>query len=100
MTRTRVKPNDKNFNLPSRKTALTDTNNVTGVIIQPCDDEDPFEMTGKRLSSFRFDRNNRLMFELFAPNQLPDSRTMILHQRIETLKKQGHSLSHHQVSLF
>lgn len=96
MARTRVKPNEKNMS--SRKGVVTDTNNITGVIIQPCDDEDPFEMTGKRLSSFRFDRNNRLMSELFASNYLPDGRTMILQQRIETLKKQGQSLALHQVN--
>lgn len=55
-------------------------------------------MTGKRLSSFRYDRNNRLMSELFAPNYLPESRSIILQQRIDTFKKQGQSLSLHQVN--
>lgn len=95
VTRTRIKPIEKNIG--SRKSGVTENNNVTGIIVQPCDDEDPFEMTGKRLSAYRFDRNNRLMSELFVPNYLPDSRTMIPQQRIDTLKKQGQSLALHQV---
>ncbi|KAI1726981.1 HMG (high mobility group) box domain-containing protein [Ditylenchus destructor] len=76
-----------------------DASNVTGVIIQPVDDEDPYELTGKRLSAIRFDRNNRLMSELFAPNYLPDTRSLVPQQRIDQLRKQGQSLASHQQKL-
>ena len=32
-------------------------NQVTGVFIQPVDDEDPFEMAGKRMAAIRFGSN-------------------------------------------
>uniref|UniRef100_A0A915EM50 Uncharacterized protein n=1 Tax=Ditylenchus dipsaci TaxID=166011 RepID=A0A915EM50_9BILA len=76
-----------------------DAASITGVIIQPVDEEDPFEMTGKRLSAIRFDRNNRLMSELFAPNYLPDTRSLVPQQRINQLRKQGESLAAHQNKL-
>lgn len=71
--------------------------NTPAVLIQSLDDEDPFEMTGKRLAAIRFDRNNRLMSELFSSNYLPDTRNIIAKNRIETLKTQALNLSNHQV---
>lgn len=83
----------------SRKgiTAQTMDSNNPGVVIQPLDEEDPFELTGKRLAAIRFDRNNRLMSELFNSNFLPDSRNIIPKNRIDTLNKQAANLSSHQV---
>jgi SWI/SNF-related matrix-associated actin-dependent regulator of chromatin subfamily E protein 1 len=55
------------------------------------------EMTKKRLSAIRFDRDSRLMAELFTNACLPDTRTMVPQNRIDLLKKQATSLSTHQV---
>jgi SWI/SNF-related matrix-associated actin-dependent regulator of chromatin subfamily E protein 1 len=65
--------------------------------IQAVDEEDPLEMTKKRLAAIRFDRDSRLMAELFTGACLPDTRTMVPQSRIEQLKRQATSLSAHQV---
>lgn len=83
----------------SRKGGVPDQNSLSGVVIQPVDEEDPFEMTSRKLSAIRYDRNNRLMLELFSPNCLPDQRTIIPQYRIEQLKKQCSSLGEHQTRL-
>lgn len=38
----------------SVRKAMTTDNQVTGVFIQSVDDEDPFEMAGKRMAAIRF----------------------------------------------
>lgn len=76
-----------------------DANNTPGVIIQPIDEEDPFELTAKHLAVIRFDRNNRLMSELFNSNYLPDTRNIMPQARIEAWRKQAQSLTLHQVIL-
>jgi len=83
----------------SRKSGASDQNTISGVIIQPVDDEDPYEMTSKRLSAIRYDRNNRLMTELFSTSYLPDQRSMVPQHRIEQLRRQGLSLEQHQNKL-
>ncbi|KAI6241140.1 HMG box [Aphelenchoides fujianensis] len=67
--------------------------------IQPVDEEDPFEMTRKRQCAARYDRDNRLMADLFTGACLPDTRTMVPQNRIDILKKQASSLSSHQKKL-
>jgi hypothetical protein len=37
-----------------RKGVADQQNSVTGVFIQPVDEEDPFEMAGKRLAAIRY----------------------------------------------
>lgn len=54
-------------------------------------------MTMKRLAAIRYDRNNRLMAELFSSSYLPDTRTIVPQHRIEQLRKQGQQLAVHQV---
>ena len=39
-----------------RKGVADQQNSVTGVFIQPVDEEDPFEMAGKRLAAIRYGR--------------------------------------------
>uniref|UniRef100_A0A183BP57 HMG box domain-containing protein n=1 Tax=Globodera pallida TaxID=36090 RepID=A0A183BP57_GLOPA len=70
---------------------------VTGVFMQPIDEEDPFELAGKRLAAIRYDRNNRLMAELFSPAYLPDPRSFVPQQRIDHFRRQRMSLEQHQV---
>ncbi|KAI6195367.1 HMG box domain-containing protein [Aphelenchoides besseyi] len=67
--------------------------------IQPVDEEDPLELTRKRQSGHRYERNNRLMLELFTGACLPDTRTVVPQNRIDMLKKQANSLSTHQKKL-
>jgi len=73
--------------------------NFSGVVIQPVDDDDLSEMSAKRLSALRYDRNNRLMLDLFSSSYLPDQRSMVYQQRIEHLRKQSTSLEQHQKKL-
>ena len=68
-----------------------------GVIIQPVNDEDPFEATPERIAAMRFERNQRLLLELFNGNPMPDARSFIGPQRIEALRKQADNLEAHKV---
>lgn len=70
---------------------------IIGVVIQPIDEEDPFEITGKRLAAVRYDRNNRLIADLFSSAAVPDLRSVVAKNRIELLRKQANSLQIHQV---
>lgn len=81
--------------LSAKKGGGVDASN--NIVIQAVDEEDPYEMTGKRLSAIRCDRNNRLMADLFSASYVPDGRTLFQMARIEGLKKQGLSLVSHQV---
>jgi hypothetical protein len=67
-----------------------------GVVIQPVIDEDPFEITPKRLAAMRFERNQRLCLELFNGQPMPEVRTFVAPQRIESLRKQGDNLDNHK----
>jgi SWI/SNF-related matrix-associated actin-dependent regulator of chromatin subfamily E protein 1 len=80
------------------RSRMSTSNNDGSAAIQAVDEEDPLEMTKKRLSAIRFERDSRLMAELFTGACLPDTRTMVPQSRIEQLKRQATSLSAHQVS--
>jgi hypothetical protein len=54
-------------------------------------------MTAKKLAAIRYERNNRLMTELFSPLYLPDTRNVVHQQRIDQLRKQAQNLTDHQV---
>ncbi|CAD5212193.1 unnamed protein product [Bursaphelenchus okinawaensis] len=82
----------------SRSRVAGFTNN-SAAAIQPVDDEDPFEMTRKRVAGIRYDRDNRLMSEVFSSAALPDTRTLVAQSRIDQLKRQAGSLSAHQNKL-
>lgn len=51
-------------------------NNDGSAAIQAVDEEEPMEMAKKRMSAIRFDRDSKLMAELFTGACLPDARTM------------------------
>lgn len=82
----------------SRNRTQNLNNTSSSAAIQPVDDEDPFEMSRKRLAAIRYDRDNRLMTELFSSACLPDSRSLVPQTRIDQLKRQATSLTAHQVS--
>ena len=54
-TKSRVKTSNQQEKMVSgRKGGMAEQNAVTGVFIQPVEDEDPFEMGGKRLAAIRY----------------------------------------------
>lgn len=54
-------------------------------------------MTAKKLAAIRYERNNRLMTDLFNTSYLPDTRNIVHQQRIEQLRRQAQNLTEHQV---
>jgi hypothetical protein len=81
------------------RSRMSTSHNDGSAAIQAVDEEDPLEMTKKRLAAIRFERDCRLMSELFTGACLPDTRTMVPQSRIEQLKRQATSLSNHQDKL-
>ncbi|KAE9415157.1 hypothetical protein Angca_003626, partial [Angiostrongylus cantonensis] len=73
---------------------------VGGVVIQPVDEEDAGnELSCRRLAAVRFDRNHRLIGDLFSPAVVTDTRTVVAQNRMDMLRKQAQSLSAHQSKL-
>ncbi|CCD73870.1 HMG box domain-containing protein [Caenorhabditis elegans] len=71
-----------------------------GVVIQPVDEDDGGnELSTRRLAGVRFERNNRLISDLFSPSIVTDTRTVVPHHRMEMLKRQATSLGTHQSKL-
>uniref|UniRef100_F1KVC7 SWI/SNF-related matrix-associated actin-dependent regulator chromatin subfamily E member 1 n=1 Tax=Ascaris suum TaxID=6253 RepID=F1KVC7_ASCSU len=70
-----------------------------GVVIQPVEDEEVGDLSSRRVAAVRFDRNHRLIAELFNGNVVTDTRTIVAQSRIDMLKKQAHSLALHQSKL-
>ncbi|CAO4370295.1 unnamed protein product [Caenorhabditis nigoni] len=71
-----------------------------GVVIQPVDEDDGGnEMSTRRLAGVRFERNNRLISDLFSPSIVTDTRNIVPHHRMEMLKRQAASLGTHQSKL-
>jgi SWI/SNF-related matrix-associated actin-dependent regulator of chromatin subfamily E protein 1 len=73
-----------------------------GVEIQPVDED---ENTGdayfsqRLLADVRFKRNHRLIADLFSTNIVADTRSVVSQPRIDSLKRQAHSLTEHQVCI-
>uniref|UniRef100_A0A914W567 HMG box domain-containing protein n=1 Tax=Plectus sambesii TaxID=2011161 RepID=A0A914W567_9BILA len=71
-----------------------------GVVIQPVDEDDgEGQMTVRRVASVRFERNHRLIADLFNGSIVTDTRTVVSQQRIDMLRKQAQSLAMHQSKL-
>uniref|UniRef100_A0A1I7XSX9 HMG box domain-containing protein n=1 Tax=Heterorhabditis bacteriophora TaxID=37862 RepID=A0A1I7XSX9_HETBA len=90
-TQNRARANEKNSR--SRMDA-------GGVVIQPVDEEDAGnELSSRKLAAVRFDRNHRLIADLFSPAIVTDTRTIVAQNRMDMLRKQAQSLSTHQSKL-
>ncbi|CAI2347835.1 unnamed protein product [Caenorhabditis sp. 36 PRJEB53466] len=71
-----------------------------GVVIQPVDEDDGGnEMSTRRLAGVRYERNNRLIADLFSPSIVTDTRSVVPLHRMEMLKRQAASLGTHQSKL-
>lgn len=87
---------------------LNNNNRVAGIsdtalshyAIEPAED-DGFDdsMSLRQLALQRYNRNHRLLNEVFNEYVVPDNRSMITSQRMEQLKKQVASLESHQAKL-
>jgi SWI/SNF-related matrix-associated actin-dependent regulator of chromatin subfamily E protein 1 len=68
--------------------------------IEPAEDDGIDDsLSSKQVSASRFNRNHRLLNEIFSEYCVPDGRSIITQQRMEQLKKQVHSLEMHHDKL-
>ncbi len=78
--------------------ANTDTS--SHYAIEPAEDDGIDDgLTARHLAAIRFNRNHRLINEIFSEYTIPDNRSIVTSQRMEQLKKQVHSLEQHQEKL-
>ncbi|KAL4003169.1 HMG (high mobility group) box family protein [Acanthocheilonema viteae] len=95
----RAKVSDKSNTVGGVIAASRGRLDTGGVVIQPVEDEELGDLSSRRIAAVRFDRNHRLIADLFSGNVVTDTRTVLAQNRIEMLKKQATSLALHQSKL-
>ncbi|CAJ0580788.1 unnamed protein product, partial [Mesorhabditis spiculigera] len=71
-----------------------------GVVIQPVDEDEAVnEFSLRKFHHQRYEKNQRMMADLFSPYSVQDTRMIVSQSRIDMLRKQAQSLAAHQTKL-
>ncbi|GMT19024.1 hypothetical protein PFISCL1PPCAC_10321, partial [Pristionchus fissidentatus] len=63
------------------------------------EEQQPSELTARRMHALRFDRNHRLISDLFNSTAVVDSRLVVPQKRVDLLQKQAFNLNLHKTKL-
>ncbi|GMR42114.1 hypothetical protein PMAYCL1PPCAC_12309, partial [Pristionchus mayeri] len=86
----RVKGSGKKGEVGSTSLVSTATNE---------EEQPPSELTARRMHALRFDRNHRLISDLFNASTVVDSRLVVPQKRVDLLQKQAFNLNIHKTKL-